>query len=115
MMNINFQEFISRNGISRTDATGGEVALTKEHALRALELLKGTGTCVLGGDVYELESDGYFRPTYENWFFEKNNFNKKEQEEESLKLAHSFLSNYKEAQGKKIRYVLVTDMMIKNI
>ena len=66
-----FNDFLKKNGTPRTDAKDGEIALTKADALKSLELLADTNSVVLGGDVYILESDGYFSPTYDNWCYKK--------------------------------------------
>ena len=63
--------FLHSVGIQRTDASDGEIVLSKLNALKAISMLKCSGFAVLGGDVYERESDGYFRPTYNNWHCER--------------------------------------------
>ncbi|TXL11386.1 hypothetical protein BMR04_16030, partial [Methylococcaceae bacterium HT3] len=63
----------------------------------------------LGGDVYELESDGYFRPTYNNWYCDKNTDRKVTFSEESRKVAYEYLSNYREKIDSITMYVLVID------
>ncbi len=104
-----FNDFLKSSGTPRTDAEGGEIALTKDDALKALKLLAGTDVAVLGGDVYELESDGYFRPTYDNWYFNKDDSSSSEVAEKSREKALTYLDKYKEAEDLNIRYVLVVD------
>ena len=106
-------EFLKQNGIQRTDYTDREVALNKADVLKALELLKDTKMCVLGGDIYELEKDGYLRPTYDNWYFEKNIDSEEECVKKSIEKAYQYISNYKESEDQSIRYILVLDQKDK--
>lgn len=104
-----FKEFIEDCGVPRTNIEGGELVLTKSDALKALKLLSDTDIGVLGGDVYELKKDGYFRPTYDNWYCNKDDFSSSEFARMSHVKALQYLENYKEAEGLNIRYVLVID------
>lgn len=104
-----FNDFLKIYGIPRTDAEDGELALTKADTVKALNLLADTEVGILGGDVYELENDGYFRPTYDNWYCNKEDSSSIEFSEKSREKALTYLSNYNEAKGLKIRYVLVVD------
>ncbi|WP_278800193.1 Imm40 family immunity protein [Marinobacter nauticus] len=104
-----YEQFLKDCGTPRTDAEGGEVTLKKSDAIKALDLLSDTDIAVLGGDVYELESDGYFRPTYDNWYCNKDTDEQATFAEKSRKLAYEYLSKYKEKTGSDIRYVLVID------
>ena len=72
--------------------------------------MSGTDISVLGGDVYELESDGYFRPAYDSWYFNKDDASSSVVSEKSREKALTYLYNYKEAEGLSIRYVLVIDV-----
>ncbi|WP_392383830.1 Imm40 family immunity protein [Marinomonas primoryensis] len=105
-----FNDFLKKCGVSRTDAEDGEVVLTKDDALKALKLLVGTDLIVLGGDVYELESDGYFRPTYDNWYFNKDNYLPLEAAKKSQEKAIEYLNGYRELEDSNIRYVFVLDV-----
>ena len=96
-------------GTPRTDAEGGEVTLKKSDAIKALDLLADTDIGVFGGDVYELESDGYFRPTYDNWHCNKDENEKAVFAKKSREVAHKYLANYNENEGMDVRYVLVID------
>lgn len=93
----------------RTDAEGGELALTKADALKALELLSDTDVGVLGGDVYELENDGYFRPTYDNWYCNRGDMSSSKFAKLSHEKALQYLNSYNEGENTNIRYVLVID------
>lgn len=104
-----FNDFLKNHGVPRTEAEGGELVLTKSDALKALELLADTDIGVLGGDVYEQESDGYFRPTYDNWYCNKDGFSQAEFAKISQEKALQYLQGYRETGGSKIRYVLVID------
>lgn len=104
-----FNEFIKSCGVPRTEAEGGEIALTKADALKAVELLSDSELGILGGDVYELERDGYFRPTYDNWYFNKDDLPSSEFVRLSHEKTTQYLQNYKETDGLNIRYVLVVD------
>src|SRR5690606_21517807 len=97
------------HGVPRTDAEGGELALTKADALKAIELLSDSGIGILGGDVYEVESDGYFRPTYDNWYCNKDDFPPSDFAKKSLKKASQYIESYRESENISIRYVLVID------
>jgi hypothetical protein len=111
MSRIEYEQFLKDCGTPRTDAEGGEVALKKSDAIKALNLLSDTDIGVLGGDVYELESDGYFRPTYDNWYCNKDTGGQVIFAEKSRKVAYEYLSNYKEEVDLDIRYVLVVDAL----
>ncbi len=111
MSNLKFFDFLKTHGTPRTDAADGELALTKTDALKALNLLVDTEIAVLGGDVYVLENDGYFRPTYDNWYCNKEDKTFLEFAKKSRNIALSFLKNYKEGENLKIRYVLVIDRL----
>lgn len=104
-----YEQFLKNCGTPRTDAEAGEIAFKKTDALKALELLDDTDVGVLGGDVYELENDGYFKPTYDNWYCNKDSDGQSTFAKKSRKLAYEYLSNYQEKEGLHIRYVLVTD------
>ena len=104
-----YMQFLKDCGTPRTDAEGGEMALKKSDAIKALDLLVGTDIGVLGGDVYELEVDGYFRPTYDNWYCNNDFDDQAVFAKKSRMLAYEYLSNYKENEGLEIRYVLVID------
>ena len=106
---LQFIEFIKKSGVARTEAEGGELALTKTDALKALDLLSDANVGVLGGDVYEVENDGYFRPTYDNWYCNKENLSPLEFVKLSHEKAFQFLKNYNEGERSNIRYVLVID------
>ncbi|TXK93647.1 hypothetical protein BMR07_16055 [Methylococcaceae bacterium CS1] len=110
-----YEQFLKDCGTPRTDAEGGEVTLKKSDAIKALYLLNDTDIVVLGGDVYELESDGYFRPTYENWYCDKNTDKQVTFAEESRKVAYEYLSNYREKSSSDIRYVLVISALTHEI
>jgi hypothetical protein len=103
-----YSDFIKRFGAPRTGVEGGEIALKKNDAVKAIELLKGSDVAVLGGDVYELENDGYFRPTYDNWYCNKCDYPSSVFAEKSQEKAMAFLKNYNET-NLNVRYVLVVD------
>lgn len=103
-----FNDFLKNCGVSRTGAEEGEVALTKADALKALKLLVDTDLVVLGGDVYELESDDYFRSTYDNWYF-KDDYPFLESAKKSLDKAIEYISGYSEPEYSNIKYTLVLD------
>ncbi|MGM0562949.1 MAG: Imm40 family immunity protein [Pseudomonadota bacterium] len=104
-----FNDFLKAYGVPRTDAYGGEVALKKEDAIKAIKLLLGTEVAVLGGDVYELESDGYFRPTYDNWYCNMDECTPSVFAKKSHDIALEYLNKYNENKNLNIRYVLVVD------
>jgi len=104
-----YKQFLKENGVSRTGAEGGEVALSKSDSIKALQMLKGTEVGVLGGDVYEMESDGYFCPTYDNWYCNKCTESDIEFALNSQKRALNYLVNYEEESEAKLMYVLVLD------
>lgn len=104
-----FKKFIINNGLPRTDVDGGELVLTKADALHALKILSNTNIGILGGDVYELESDGYFRPTYDNWYCNRDSHSSKDFAKNSKEIALNYIKNYNEIEGLEFRYVLVID------
>lgn len=104
-----FIEYLKNHGVPRTDADGGELALTKADALRAIKFLSDTDIAILGGDVYELESDGCFRPTYDNWYCNKGDLPSSGFAKQSQEKASQYIENYREPGNINIRYVLVVD------
>ncbi|MEP3244603.1 MAG: Imm40 family immunity protein [Sneathiella sp.] len=109
MSYVKYEEFLKKYGTPRTDAEGGEVALKKPDAIKALDLLKNTDIGILGGDVYELEGDGYFQPAYDNWYCDKNSDEQAIFAKKSRKMAIEYLLNYEEKPDADIWYVIVTD------
>lgn len=109
MSYIKFVKFLKSRGTPRTEAEGGALALTKKDAIKALNLLSETDVGVLGGDVYEIEDDGYFQPKYDNWYCNKADIPSTEFAEISQRNALKYLENYDEKRSSKIRYVLVID------
>jgi hypothetical protein len=71
MTYTDFNKFLATNGVPRTNIKDGEYVLDTLNALKGLIILENNSGIVLGGDVYDREEDGYFRPTGDNWFFEK--------------------------------------------
>lgn len=110
MKHSRYEQFINGCGLPLTESEGGELALTKADALKAVEILADCQIGVLGGDVYELESDGYLRPTYDSWYCEKSGLTSSEFVYLSVKKATQYLHNYEEPTGIKIRYFLVIDI-----
>lgn len=104
-----YQDFLADHGLSRTGTIGGEVALKKTDTLSALGLLFETGIGVLGGDVYEREIDGYFRPTHDNWYCNKASCDPSTFVVKSHTAARDYIMGYREADGSDIWYVLVPD------
>jgi hypothetical protein len=56
-----------------------------------------------------LESDDYFRPTYDNWYF-KDDYPFLESAKKSLDKAIEYISGYSEPEYSNIRYTLVLDV-----
>ena len=110
---MSYREYIDHikvNGQPRTSATDKEVALNKKNVLKAVELLEGSDVVILGGDVYKKEDDGYYRPTYDNWYYNMDgSLDKKENAQASHIVAMNYLSSYKENEASNIQYVLVLD------
>tara|TARA_R110001583_G_scaffold138403_2_gene290022 strand:- start:119 stop:448 length:330 start_codon:yes stop_codon:yes gene_type:complete len=104
-----FNDLLKNCGVSRTGTEGGEVVLTKVDALKALKFLVDTDLVVLGGDVYEMESDDYFRPTYDNWYF-KDDYLSLESATKSWEKAIEYINAYREPEYSNIRYTLVLDL-----
>lgn len=102
-----FEKWLDLKGRPRTDVVNGERALSKRDALKAISLLSDTDVAVLGGDVYELESDGYFHPTYDNWYCNKRDYASNNFVTGSRKEATDYLVNYDERGRNNIWYVLV--------
>lgn len=109
MSHIKYVQFLKKYGTPITDAGSDEVTLKKSDAIKALDLLSDTDIAVLGGDVYELESDGYFQPTYDNWYCNYDENNQATFGEKTRKVAYEYLLNYQEKANLDIRYVLVID------
>jgi len=107
-----YKQFLKDCGTPRTNAEGGEVALKNSDAIKALDLLSDTDIGVLGGDVYKLESDGYFRPTHDNWYINKGTEDKITFAKKSRNAAYKYLTNYTEQKDLDIWYVLVVDESI---
>ncbi|MBT6177573.1 MAG: hypothetical protein HOI23_10025 [Deltaproteobacteria bacterium] len=64
---------------------------------------------VFGGDVYKLESDGYVRPTYDNWYCNKEDMSASKFAKLSHEKSLQYLESYNEGGDSNIRYVLVID------
>lgn len=107
MSYFNYIDFLKKNGKARTEDSDGEIALNKQNAINSLMILADTNVAVLGGDVYEVEDDGYFRPTYDNWYYDQNRNDKATFAERSQNFAKEFIKNYEEKEGKETMYVLV--------
>lgn len=85
-----------------------ERAVTREVALSCVRLLKGTGTPILGGDVYYVRGTG-LEPAYANWH---NDRTAGESEaaflQRSSEAARRYIENFPEHPGKQPVFVLVT-------
>ncbi|MCC5959791.1 MAG: hypothetical protein JJU08_10670 [Rhodobacteraceae bacterium] len=101
-----YQAYLQKKGSPRTDADGGEIALRVEDAIAAVKLLHETDVGILGGDIYHIEEDGYFRPTYENWHTNKTDEELDLFPEISRKRAEDYLSRH---TGRDAWCVLVLD------
>jgi hypothetical protein len=100
-------DFLIKNGTARTEDSNGEIALNKQNTINSLMILADTNVAVLGGDIYEVEDDGYFRPTYDNWYYDKNRDDEVTFAKRSQNFARKFIQDYEEKEGKKTMYVLV--------
>jgi len=84
-------------------------ALTKEQSLIALNNFEDEGIAILGGDVYEMGSEG-LQPNYDSWYCER-----KENEKMSLYLSRSILKarnyivNYKSKRKTECFFVIVPE------
>ena len=68
-----YLNFIKEKGrpLSEVNPGSDELALIVDDALKAIELLKGTHSAILGGDIL-MDKLGKLAYTYENWYSEKN-------------------------------------------
>ena len=67
----------------------GEFALTKNNALKYVNILKKHKKFILGGDVYFKDEFG-FKTSYDNWFSQKDAHST----EESVNRAKLYIKNY---------------------
>ncbi|WP_186436334.1 Imm40 family immunity protein [Cobetia crustatorum] len=102
--------FLKVHGVSRTNVQGGEVGLDKAEAIEFLSILESAGVCVLGGDVYEVESDGYFRPTGDNWYCDRCELDEVTYTEKTIVKAREYIKGYVEKEGVDIKYVVVAEL-----
>ena len=65
-----YEAFLEEHGQSLKKIGINGVALTKERALKALELLEHLTIPVLGGDVMRLEGE-LVQLTYDNWYYQR--------------------------------------------
>ncbi len=81
--------------------------LTKEQALKAIELFHFERIAILGGDVYVIKKE-FILPNYDNWTC---NPVKGESEEDflerSINKAHDYIENYKSNFEETFYFVLV--------
>lgn len=57
--------------MSLRDQHVNELAFPADVAPQVLDVLRGSGAAVLGGDFWAKSDSGPYRPTYENWYLDR--------------------------------------------
>jgi hypothetical protein len=103
-----FRDFVSYRGVSLELLGLSERALSREDAMRAVELVRNAGVPILGGDVY-VDQNGEVASAYANWYVERG-----ERESEKAFAARSYsesrayISGYPDPPDGMPMFVLVT-------
>jgi hypothetical protein len=106
-----YLNFIREKGrpLSEINPGSSEIALTVDHAIRAIELLRGTQSAILGGDVLSDES-GTLAYTYENWYSEKlEGESQADYSNKSYDIARNYINEVVKRHGKNRYIVLVIE------
>lgn len=100
---MSFDILLQENGVLLST---GEYALLKADVLDALKALENKNICILGGDVYEEAENNEYVPTYDNWYFNRENEISEDVLKRSIAKAVNYINQYDEA-NRIIRYVVV--------
>ena len=63
---LDYQQLIESSGISLRELGIADIALNREDAIRAIDLLQASATPILGGDVYIMKPNR-IEHAYANW------------------------------------------------
>ncbi len=108
-MNQEYIEFIKDNGIYLESKLGvKEWALSRDNAIRLLEIMNKIQKPCLGGDVILEEENGNFKYAYGFWHYDRTaNETEEEYIGNSISKAVEYIKNYPEKEGNKYYYVIV--------
>ena len=81
-------EIYAREGFSLKENGLNEVVVSNRVALQLLEIFSELKIFILGGDLYEKDTDHHFVNIYGDWYYEGNSFM------ESIEVARNHLSQY---------------------
>ncbi len=94
-------------GLSLHDLGVNNWALSKEQALRVLDMFEMQNIAVLGGDVYEM-INSLPSSNYDNWCCDQNaNESLDEYVSRSNDYAKRYIRNYRSSTGREVLFVLV--------
>lgn len=98
----NSKLFLEEKGVLLENTS--EYALLKNNALKYIKMLNIEKQIILGGDVYEKDSNTKeLFPNYDNWYIEKNNLTSNE----SYKITKSYIENYSKSS---VYFIIVTQI-----
>jgi Immunity protein 40 len=111
MMNkiSNYLNYLREKGrpLSEINPGSDEIALAINDALEAIELLEGTQSAILGGDILSDES-GKLTYIYDNWYSEKMDSESQEDyANKSYEIAKNYINEVIKRAGKNIYVVIV--------
>ena len=107
MISEKYNFFLIQFGESLADIGINEIALNREYALKAVDILRTESIPILGGDVYEKQDETYCS-TYDNWYCEKSNYtNDEEYLKESWNKAENYIKNYNCGEGNLFFFTIV--------
>ena len=80
-------------GESLHDLGINEIAFSRKDALELLSSIKNEKLAILGGDVY-VKMNGIIKPTYDNWYLNRDNQTWNVYVDESINKAQDYISHY---------------------
>lgn len=105
---IKYQRLIESRGISLQEIGIDDVALNREDAICAIDLLRTSAIPILGGDVY-IKNAGRIDLTYANWHSDpRANETRDQFAERSCLEARRYISDYPSSEAMPV-FLLVLD------
>lgn len=97
-------------GISLVKNGVNNWALTRKQSLQALDKFKNMYVPVVGGDVYEITSNGELESNYDSWYCDRRaNEELEDFVIRSINNAHEYITNYSSHDRRDVFFVLVPD------
>ena len=98
-----FLELLRQEGISLASEGISDIAFSPIIALQAIQLLRGSLTGIIGGEVWKCNSEGRFIPTYDIWDLDKS---------DDQSIDEYLLQSWDVAEKQVRRYLASTDIVI---